>query len=127
MNERTSWFLVLLTSWLCFSCVVCNRENEVYLELIQKNENVFNFFNPELSRSKQLINRVLHDENRGLDKDCEDSLLSIYDGLEKKEAWALRCKTKPESCCTEKLKSHLNSRSGVQRESKKRLLGRLPT
>ena len=94
MNRVTGWFLVLLTGWTYFSCVICNRENEVYLKLIQKNENVFNFFNPEVSRCKELINRVLH-ENTGLDRTCEDSLLSIYNGLEKKEAWALKCKMIP--------------------------------
>ena len=91
MNEKTIWFL--LTFLFGFSQVFCNNENQVYLELIQKNENVLNFFNPDLSKYKELIRRIVRDKDRDLDKACEDSLISIYDGLEKKEAWALRCRS----------------------------------
>lgn len=91
MNKKTGWFLIFLVfPW--FLQVICNKENQVYLELIEKDENVLNFFNPELGQFKQLINRILQVEDRELDKECEDSLIAINDGLERREAWALKCR-----------------------------------
>ena len=91
MNAKTGWFLTFLVL-PSFLQVICSEEDQIYLELIQKNENVLNFFNPELGRFKQLLNRVLQMEDRALDKECEDSLLSINHGLDRKEAWALKCR-----------------------------------
>lgn len=101
MNKKTGWFLVFL-EFSCFSPVICNNENQVYLRLIQNDKNILNFFNPQLSAFKELIKRVLQDG--ALDKECENSLISIDDGLERKEAWALKCRSlltnSPNSICS---------------------------
>lgn len=71
--------------------VICRIENDLYLQLIRSDDDLFEFYNPAADRFAQAVDHLIVDRSANLTADCRRSLTKLKAGLSGREEWALKC------------------------------------
>lgn len=67
-------------------------DEELFLNNLKDNFAIEQLYYPYLNRTIDLIDFLLHDPQRTINKECSKNLNQIKDGLLAKEKWSLLCK-----------------------------------
>ena len=82
---------VLVCLLILVNEVVCRVENDLYLQLVRSDDDLFEFYNPGADRFVQAVKHLIVDPSTNLTADCRRSLTRLKAGLSSREEWALKC------------------------------------
>ena len=84
-------FLLALFALLSSVPPVRSLNTDVYLDQINHNNELRQFYLPFYNQTLDLINIVFDDELRSIDAACANSLIQLRNGLVHFEEWAIKC------------------------------------
>ena len=82
---------VLVCLLILVNEVVCRVENDLYLQLVRSDDDLFEFYNPGADRFAKAVEHLIVDQSTNLTTDCRRSLTRLKAGLSGREEWALKC------------------------------------
>ena len=82
---------VLVCLLILINEVICRVENDLYLQLVRSDDDLFEFYNPGADRFAKAVEHLIVDQSTNLTADCRRSLTRLKAGLSAREEWALKC------------------------------------